>query len=459
MGEIIKPGWCSGKDIVKDRGITIFELFEYIKIGLPAYTRDHEAIADSDYLVSIKKVLLDYFNAKIKHEHQNYHPKKYEIEALAKYEYKIRFDEIFDHPHGIKLLSFNELLKNTLAEVWTFQFKTSDVDKFFEFVTNENNVLPSYGKIIKEKELQAWGLVSEIMEVRSEEIQKVTADALQNEMFHNRSTNWAGSEESLNVMNEYNHPPGIKTSEPSHTPALQEQPEKKRKPEHKDKKLSHSGDDNKIAIIRAKILEQIDQCQAKKESLSCDTLQSEIFKNRSMILAGSEGQRSETDNTLLSIILDNRSTIADLANTRGSEGEREFQALNLISLLAGAEEVQNTVNEYKQTHCINPMEPSAPLASKEHAVAAENEEKDSKQADINDPMNPKDYIMKRKNEGVKNEIIACELHDNFKHSYKKIAIELNLASDLNKDQNGTIKMRGKRYCDNGRLLLKKSKNK
>ncbi len=182
MTELAKSGWCSAKDIVNDHGITIFELFEYIKIGLPAYTRDHEAVVDSDYLFNIKKVLLDYFKAKIKQEHQDYHPKKYDIDALAKNEYKIRFDKIFDHPHGIKFLSFNKMLNNTLSEVWTFQFKTTEVTKFFDFVSNKSNTLPLYESIKKEKELLALKMASEILEVSSEEIQNIAADATRGEL-------------------------------------------------------------------------------------------------------------------------------------------------------------------------------------------------------------------------------------------------------------------------------------
>jgi len=48
MTEVVNPGWCSSADMVNDHGISIFELFEYIKTGLPAYTHDHEAVVDSD---------------------------------------------------------------------------------------------------------------------------------------------------------------------------------------------------------------------------------------------------------------------------------------------------------------------------------------------------------------------------------------------------------------------------
>ena len=69
-----------------------------------------------------------------------------------------------------------------------------------------------------------------------------------------------------------------------------------------------------------------------------------------MILEGFEEQSSEKENSLIGVILDNRSVISDLANTRGTEGEREYQASNLINLLAGSEEIKNAAKEYKQTH-------------------------------------------------------------------------------------------------------------
>lgn len=87
-----------------------------------------------------------------------------------------------------------------------------------------------------------------------------------------------------------------------------------------------------------------------------DDLRSRMMRNRMAIQTGDEYSSHETDNSLLSIILDNRATISDLANTRGTDGEREFQSLNLIRLLTGSEEVQKTVNEYNQSHPLSDKE-------------------------------------------------------------------------------------------------------
>jgi len=419
--------------MVNDHGISIFELFEYIKTGLPAYTHDHEAVVDSDYLVNIKKVLLNYFSAKIMNEHQNHQPNNFEIDALAKHEYKIRrFDSIFDRPHGIKLLSFNELLKNNLSEVWTFQFKTTDVIKFFDFVSNKSNALPSYDEIIKEKELQAWKMVSEILEVSSEEIQKVNADDLQNEM-------WGEPKENMSTRDEYKPTPGTKTSEPSFPPTPQERPKNQPKTEGKRKNRSYS------KIVQAKILEQIDQCQTKKEPLVYDAAQSKMLKNQSMIRADFEKEKSETDNSLIGTILDNRSAISDLANTRGTEGEREYQVLNLIDLLAGSEEIKNAVNEYKQTHGETSTTPTENLSRTP-------ETKEEKQ-------NVDDFIKQQRQQNVNFKVIAALIKQKYGLSALDIARKLRLGAGLNEAQIDTLRQRGQRAINKGKKQLQANRQK
>lgn len=183
MQEFVKSGWCSAQDIVNDQGITIYELFDYIKIGLQAYTITHDEVVDSDYLLDIKRKLLIYFTAKVKKEHQGYYllddDKMY---ALADHEYNIRFRDIFDYPQRTAYISFSELLKKSLAEVWTFQFKTSDVDKFFSSALNQYDALPSHDKFLQEKEQQAWKVVSEKMDVSPEEIKMVAADFIRDDL-------------------------------------------------------------------------------------------------------------------------------------------------------------------------------------------------------------------------------------------------------------------------------------
>jgi hypothetical protein len=426
MTEVVNPGWCSSADMVNDHGISIFELFEYIKTGLPAYTYDHEAVVDSDYLVNIKKVLHNYFRAKIKNEHHNRQPHNFEMDALVKYEYKIRFDKIFDHPDRIKLLSFNELLKNTLSEVWAFQFKINEVVKFFDVVSNNRNAMPSYDDIVKEKELQAWEVVSEILEVSSEEIQKVAAAALRNET-------WGSSEEIMSTKNEYNPSPSVRNIEPSLPPTPQKRPENQPKLEGKRKKRSSSN------IDEAKILEQIDQCQTKKESLVYDAAQSKMLKNRSMILAGFEEQSSEKDNSLIGIILDNRSAISDLVNTRGTEGEREYQASNLINLLAGSEEIKNAGNEYKQTHG------ETSTMHKEN-LSKEPETKEERQ-------NIDDFIKQKRQQREKVVVIAAQLKQEYGLTALEIARKLKLGEDLNPTQLEALRQRGQRAITRGKRQI------
>lgn len=272
----VKSGWCSAQDIVNEHGITVYELFEHIRVGLPAYTNTHNKVVNSDYLLDVKKVLLEYFKAQVKNEYPDRHLHEYEIDVLAKHKYDIRFKEIFDHPQGIELISFNELLRNSLSDVWTFQFKTADVDRFFEL---DQQILQSDDNILKEQEQQTWKMASAIIEVSSEEIKRVAADYvredLQNIMTKNREvirtkaeeegseadnsllsiildnrstiselansegtegdrelkafhliSALAESEEVRNAVHEYNQNHSTKASETSLPHAMQEQPEK-----------------------------------------------------------------------------------------------------------------------------------------------------------------------------------------------------------------------------------------
>lgn len=74
------------------------------------------------------------------------------------------------------------------------------------------------------------------------------------------------------------------------------------------------------------------------------------------------------------------------------------------------------------------------------------------------PPNVTEYISQRRREGVKEEVLAVELHDSkghFKLSYADVARELNLTEGLNKDQHDAIKQRGKRICDKGKTIMQK----
>lgn len=74
------------------------------------------------------------------------------------------------------------------------------------------------------------------------------------------------------------------------------------------------------------------------------------------------------------------------------------------------------------------------------------------------PPSAADYINRRRKEGVKDEILASELHDQggrFKLSYADVARALDLTEGLNKDQHAALKQRGKRLCERGRAILQK----
>jgi hypothetical protein len=267
MKELVKTKWCSGKNIVEDRGITIYELFDLMKNGLQAYTEAHEKVVDDAFILKPRQKLLEYIKAEVKREFATTPRSEFEIDWVVQLRYHDRTGGILDHPTGYKLMSFDEIVNNSLSKVWDFQFKTVDVDMFFDNEYNHSRPFPSYEEIQKEKERKVWELISDLTGVSPEKIQNVTADALQSEMFNNRST----------------------------------------------------------------------------------------------IRAGSEENRNETDNSLLSIMVDNRSIIENLAGTEGTEGEREY----LTSVLAGSEEIQNAINEYNQTDPIPSVEIQNKTASDE----------------------------------------------------------------------------------------------
>ena len=360
----IKSGWCSAQDIVNEHGITIYELFDYIKKGLPTYTKTHKEVFDGDFLSAIKKNLLIYFTAKVKDEHQDHLLDEDKIYSLAEYEYNIRFRDIFEHPQGKELISFNELLRNTLSDVWTFQFKTADVDQFFG---SNRHAVRSYDEILVEKEQQAWHKASEIIGIGSEEIKRVAADYVR------------------------------------------------------------------------------------------EDLQNIMTKNRQVIRTKAEDGGSEADNSLLSIILDNRSTISELANSEGTEGERELKAFHLISALAESEEVQKAVHEYHQSHSTKASETSLPHAMQEQPekpIGTTTIPTD-KQPEL-ETLEVSDYIKGRRKEGVDDDIIAYELH-NPKGTYRLTYLEVTRALGKNENSNESqvlaLKKRGERACKQGEKKL------
>jgi hypothetical protein len=177
-----KP-WRTGREIVNDSGKTIHELFDYMKKGLQGYTESHDKIVDSDFLLPVRRKLLAELKEEVRRECAS--PDAIPLSESEKaYSVQCRYDGItgglFDHPIGYALMSFNEMVNNSLSKVWDFQFKTVDVDEFFASEYSQNH-LPSYEEIQKEKERKAWDSIKD--RSVSEEIQKETYESLlQSEM-------------------------------------------------------------------------------------------------------------------------------------------------------------------------------------------------------------------------------------------------------------------------------------
>jgi hypothetical protein len=70
------------------------------------------------------------------------------------------------------------------------------------------------------------------------------------------------------------------------------------------------------------------------------------------------------------------------------------------------------------------------------------------------PQTPDEIIKQRRAEKVKDEIIALELHDEFKWTYLEIGRKFNLNEGLNDKQIETLKKRGERFCIVGKNLKK-----
>ena len=80
--------------------------------------------------------------------------------------------------------------------------------------------------------------------------------------------------------------------------------------------------------------------------------------------------------------------------------------------------------------------------------------------EANNPLDAVTYIEQRRGEGIHQDIIAAELHDNgfpYKLSYSKIARLLGLGHDLNEGQFDALKQRGRRACEKGRAMTQNSK--
>lgn len=201
MNEPVKPIWYSGQDIVNERGKTIYELFDLMKKGLQAYTNTHEKIVDCDFLLKPRRKLLEYITAEVGREFASLTGppfSKDEINLTAKQRYNIWTGGILDHQIGCELMSFDEMVKNSLSEVWDFQFKTADVDKFFDNEYSQSHPLLSYEETQNEMERKAWDIISDLTGIGPEEMQNAINKYYQSIMVNNRAIIRAGSEESQN---------------------------------------------------------------------------------------------------------------------------------------------------------------------------------------------------------------------------------------------------------------------
>lgn len=68
-----------------------------------------------------------------------------------------------------------------------------------------------------------------------------------------------------------------------------------------------------------------------------------------------------------------------------------------------------------------------------------------------------DYVRRRRAEGIRDELIACELHDQIGFSHADVARILGLDTDLNTEQHAAVKQRGARKVKEGRKMLKDGK--
>lgn len=135
--ELVKPRWYSGRDIVDERGITIYELFDYMKKGLQAYTgtvEDRKKVVDSDFLLKERRYPLAHIEEQLKLT-ASLIPDLPLSEDARKFQAELRWglqpEEILNRPkYYEELISFDEMANNDISKVLDFQFKAVDIDKF-----------------------------------------------------------------------------------------------------------------------------------------------------------------------------------------------------------------------------------------------------------------------------------------------------------------------------------------
>ncbi|HQO64733.1 MAG TPA: hypothetical protein PK528_14075, partial [Syntrophorhabdus sp.] len=148
----------------------------------------------SDYLLDIKRSILDYIKAEVNLEFAKDPRSEFETDWVVQLRYNL-IGELFDPHKGTEYISFAEMVKDSLSLVWDFQFKSVDVDTFFNNEDNRSHPLPSYEEIQKEKERRAWQDVSDKNGISLEKIRRVTNDNLLGIMRDNRSRILVGSEQ------------------------------------------------------------------------------------------------------------------------------------------------------------------------------------------------------------------------------------------------------------------------
>ena len=140
-----KSKWISGKDLIARWGIMAFELFDYMKIGLQAYTQHGNKIVDSDPLDKAPRHTLEFFIISIKRREiagrvgggKMRQPRsEWEINKEAKSLFEAPSNlQIVNPPPNCELMSFTipeneKKVEEMFAQAKAFLFKVEDVLNF-----------------------------------------------------------------------------------------------------------------------------------------------------------------------------------------------------------------------------------------------------------------------------------------------------------------------------------------
>jgi hypothetical protein len=147
--------WMTGEDLIARWGIMGFELFEYMKQGLQAYTRYGKKIVDSDPLEKAPRYTLDFFVDSLKAAEKagrvlsgKMRPPRSdrEINKEAKKAFESQTLEVINPPRDCVLMSFTlpnneKLAEEAISKAKSFFFKLKDVSSFEQ---EEKNKSPQY---------------------------------------------------------------------------------------------------------------------------------------------------------------------------------------------------------------------------------------------------------------------------------------------------------------------------